>query len=109
MSMQSQTGITKYGANVTQASTAAPVHTVTEKDFLQTFTHARTSAGFYTLTANYAAFTANKTRVKFGAVKGLVEVTSISTTVITYKTYDDAGSIADGVLLNTAMDIEVSN
>lgn len=111
MGLQSQTGFLAYIASLTQTSTTAPVATVQQNDFsaLATLTWARTSAGFYTLTASKPIFTSAKTRVKLGSVKGLVEVTSITSTVITIKTYDDAASIADVKLLNTAIEVQVWN
>ena len=54
-------GYTVYTASLTQAGTAAPVATIMQNTTGKTFTWARTGAGVYTVTANNATFTANKT------------------------------------------------
>ena len=57
------TAYDSYVALLTQTGTAAPVATVLSNNLTATLTWARTGTGVYTLTANAATFTANKTIV----------------------------------------------
>jgi hypothetical protein len=109
VSMQSQTGTKKYSAVLNQSSTDAPVATAVKSDLQGTLTYGYTSTGFYTLTNTLPEFTAAKTRVKINGIRGLVEITSISTTVLTFKTYGDDGTIANAKLLNSVIEIEIDN
>ena len=57
------TAYNSYTALLTQTSTNAPVATILSNNLTATLTWARTGVGVYTLTANAAIFTANKTIV----------------------------------------------
>lgn len=114
MSMQSQTGRKIYRANLTQASTAAPVATVLENDFGDvTLTWGYTSTGLYTLTASLPIFTSAKTSVKLAAFGGIATVALTSTTVITITTKstgtDQAAAVANALLSATEIEISVNN
>lgn len=112
MSMQSQTGIKSYKANLTQSSTDAPVATVLENDFsaIGTLTWGYTSAGIYTLTASAPMFTSGKTRARLSTVSGVDPgIVITSTTVLTITVRDNAGAVANALLTNSAFDLEVWN
>lgn len=102
---------TLYAASLSQASTSAPSATVFINGFgATTFTWARTSAGLYTVTANSAIFTANKTFVSVSPpTLDLVSFKAIvsSTTVITLTT--NLLSVIATVLTPTATDVLLSN
>lgn len=107
MSMQSQTGISRYSGNITQAGTAVPTVVVQDNDYLQTMTWGRTGVGVYTLTASYAAFTVGKTRAWIIAAGGIVTGVLTSTTVITFTVKTDAGAAADVLLTDSPFTVEV--
>lgn len=114
MGNQANLGYKSYVANLTQASTAAPVATVLLNEFLPTLTWARTSAGIYTLTAASAVFTASKTQVILsGALSGIATVALTSTTVITLTVKDtgtnSAAAVSDDLLSATGIEIRVFN
>lgn len=107
-----------YQALITQSATGAPVATVFNNDFNPTtFTWGRTSAGLYTVTANSAIFTANKTTVTFATpLVPLVQYTAVitSTSIITLTTTLGAnvaivltGVVTDTLLTNTLIEIRV--
>lgn len=107
MSMQSQTGVSKYSGNITQAGTAAPTVVVQDNDFGATFVWTRSGVGVYVLTASYAVFTAAKTRAWINAVAAHVAAVLTSTTVITFTTKSDAGAAADVLLTDSPFVVEV--
>lgn len=109
-----------YQGIVTQVATGAPSSTILNNDFSPTtLTFARTSAGIYTITANTAIFTANKTVVTLSLpLVGLVTyfATITSTTVITLTSSLQANvatvltSVPTDSLLNlTLVEIRVYN
>lgn len=109
--VDSMFGASRYYTKLSQSATSAPTNTDYITDFgAVTFTWARTSAGIYTVTANSAIFTANKTHVfiqqpGLGLVEYKVVVTS--TTVITLTT--SLSSVIATVLTAVATDILLSN
>lgn len=78
-------GYTVYTASLTQTGTAAPVATIMQNTTGKTFTWARTGAGLYTVTANNATFTANKTILLLSSsragdvLSGVVTNTTVAT------------------------------
>lgn len=100
-----------YQAIVTQTGTSIPSAVVVNNDFSPvTFTYARTSAGLYTITANSAIFTANKTTVTMStSLVPLVQYTATitSTSVITLTT--SLGANVATVLTGVATDILMTN
>lgn len=103
-----------YQALLTQSGTDAPAAVVYTNSFSPTtFTLGRTSAGLYTITANVATFTANKTAVIFSnPLATLVSVFAIvtSTTVVTFTTGLLALGVAvatDALLTNTLVEVRV--
>lgn len=109
-----------YQAILTQTSTGAPSAVSLNNDFSPTtFTWARTSAGLYTVTANSAIFTANKTTVTLSTpLVPLVQYTAVitSTSIITLTTTLGAnvatvltGVATDVLLTNTLIEIRVYN
>lgn len=107
MSMQSQTGISKYSGNITQAGTAAPTVVVQDNDFLATLVWTRSGVGVYVLTASYPIFTAGKTRAWINAVAAHVAAVITSTTVLTFTVKSDAGAAADVLLTDSPFQVEV--
>ncbi len=91
------TAYDSYVALLTQTGTAAPVATVLSNNLTATLTWARTGTGIYTLTANAATFTANKTIVFLNNGSDLTATqvppivwTRTSDTVLTITTGADA-------------------
>jgi len=98
------TAYDSYVALLTQTGTAAPVATVLSNNLTATLTWARTGTGIYTLTANAATFTANKTIVFLNNGSDLTATqvppivwTRTSDTVLTITTGADA-AITNGSL-----------
>ncbi|HLP86388.1 MAG TPA: hypothetical protein VK153_00725, partial [Candidatus Paceibacterota bacterium] len=97
---------------LTQSGTNAPVFTAIEDTILGTW--ARTGAGTYTLTKT-GAFTANKTipvdDVYVDQSDNLYKINRTSADVMTLLTYAaaDTTTLADGVLSNRFINIEVFN
>jgi len=98
------TAYDSYVALLTQTGTAAPVATVLSNNLTATLTWARTGTGIYTLTANAATFTANKTIVFLNPGNDTTAVlippivwTRTSDTVLTFTTGVDA-AITNGSL-----------
>ena len=98
------TAYDSYVALLTQTGTAAPVATVLSNNLTATLTWARTGTGVYTLTANAATFTANKTIVFLNNGSDTTAVlippivwTRTSDTVLTITTGVDA-AITNGSL-----------
>ncbi len=106
-----------YVAILNQAGTAAPVATVISNNLTATLTWARTSMGTYTLTANAATFTANKTIVFLNTGTGSPFLITwnhgIATgvpndTVIRLNTYVPTnGSYVDNVINNGAFEVRI--
>jgi hypothetical protein len=99
-----------YVALITQAGTAAPVATVLSNNLTATLTWARTGVGVYTLTANAATFTANKTIVFLNAGSGitLISAERTSDTVLTVKTFIPGnGAATDAVITNGAFEVRI--
>lgn len=100
-----------YQAIISQSSTGAPSATVYKNDFgATTFTWARTSAGLYTVTANSAVLTTNKTVILMSMpLIGLVNyiVVPTSTSVVTVTTI--LNSVIATVLTATATDALLTN
>ena len=90
-------GYTVYTASLTQTGTAAPVATIMQNTTGKTFTWARTGAGVYTVTANNATFTANKTILLLSSSRSGDVLSGIvtSTTVATLNQGSAAGGNAD--------------
>lgn len=107
MSMQSQTGFSRYAANLTQSSTDVPVVTVLENDFPGTMVWTYSGVGVYILTASLPVFTAAKTRIRLTSAGGVVTAVITSTTVITITTKSDAGAAANALLTNSLFEVEV--
>lgn len=108
VSLQSQSGTSKYAANLTQTGTTAPVATVYQNDFgAVTFTWGYTGVGVYTCTASQAIFTDGKTRVNVNCVGGVAAHAVTSTTVITVTIITHAGAAANALLTGSYFDIEV--
>ena len=104
------TAYDSYVALLTQASTAAPVATVLSNNLTATLTWARTSPGVYTLTANAATFTANKTIVFLNAGSGipLISAERTSDTVLTVKTFVPSSSAAvDASITNGSFEVRI--
>ena len=68
---------------------------------LQGVAYARTGVGVYTITKTAAFGTG--TSVVFSSVRGFLEITTITSDVITFKTYNTSGTLADSILLNTGV------
>ena len=111
---------TRYSALLTQSGTAAPSAASVVNEFgSTTFTLARTSAGLYTITANSAVFTANKTAVILSTpLSSLNTLNAVvtSTTVITLTTALSSviatvltAVATDGLLTNSLIEIRVYN
>jgi hypothetical protein len=99
-----------YVALITQAGTAAPVATVLSNNLTATLTWARTGVGVYTLTANAATFTANKTIVFLNAGSGITLISSerTSDTVLTVKTFVPSnGAAVDASITNGAFEVRI--
>lgn len=106
----------KYKANLTQAGVAAPTDVVLESTLGGTPVWAYSATGVYTITLTGAFPTASKVSISFGILNTtpgisdyafLADVTSAN--VITLRTYSSAvaGTLADAVLNNTTIKIEV--
>lgn len=105
-------GYGSYTALLTQTSTNAPVATLLSSNLTGTFTWARASEGFYTLTASTATFTSGKTAVfiNSGSRQAIITTwTRTSDFVITIATEisDDPGQGFDGGLTNASIDIRI--
>ena len=104
------TACNSYVALLTQASTNAPVATILSNNLTATLTWARTGIGVYTLTANAAIFTANKTIVFLNAGSGipLISAERTSDTVLTVKTFVPSSAAAtDNVITNGAFEVRI--
>ena len=104
------TAYDSYVALLTQASTSAPVATVLSNNLTATLTWARTNPGVYTLTANAATFTANKTIVFLNAGSGvtLISAERTSDTVLTVKTFvPGSGAATDNSITNGAFEVRI--
>ena len=104
------TAYDSYVALLTQASTSAPVATVLSNNLTATLTWARTNPGVYTLTANAATFTANKTIVFLNAGSSipLISAERTSDTVLTVKTFVPSSSAAvDASITNGAFEVRI--
>ena len=104
------TAYNSYVALLTQASTNAPVATILSNNLTATLTWARTGIGVYTLTANAAIFTANKTIVFLNAGSGipLISAERTSDTVLTVKTFVPSSAAAtDNVITNGAFEVRI--
>ena len=104
------TAYDSYVALLTQASTSAPVATVLSNNLTATLTWARTNPGVYTLTANAATFTANKTIVFLNAGSGipLISAERTSDTVLTVKTFvPSSGAALDASITNGAFEVRI--
>lgn len=101
------TAYNSYVALLTQAGTAAPVATVLSNNLTATLTWARTGVGVYTLTANAATFTANKTIIflNAGSLSSLITGERTSDTVLTIKTF--SGGAADSAITNGAFEVRI--
>lgn len=98
-----------YSANLSQAGGDEPVPTVLGVNGLGVITWTRDSAGFYKGTLA-AAFTALKTKVQIEQITGDDTFKSViqrsDADVIEVRTYS-GGVLTDGLLLDTAVTIEV--
>ena len=104
------TAYNSYVALLTQASTNAPVATILSNNLTATLTWARTGIGVYTLTANAAIFTANKTIVFLNAGSGILLISAerTSDTVLTVKTFVPSSAAAtDNVITNGAFEVRI--
>ena len=104
------TAYDSYVALLTQASTSAPVATVLSNNLTATLTWARTNPGVYTLTANAATFTANKTIVFLNAGSSipLISAERTSDTVLTVKTFvPSSGAALDASITNGAFEVRI--
>ena len=104
------TAYDSYVALLTQASTNAPVATILSNNLTATLTWARTGIGVYTLTANAAIFTANKTIVFLNAGSGILLISAerTSDTVLTVKTFVPSSAAAtDNVITNGAFEVRI--
>ena len=104
------TAYNSYVALLTQASTNAPVATILSNNLTATLTWARTGIGVYTLTANAAIFTANKTIVFLNAGSGIPLISAERTraTVLTVKTFVPSSAAAtDNVITNGAFEVRI--
>ena len=104
------TAYDSYVALLTQASTSAPVATVLSNNLTATLTWARTNPGVYTLTANAATFTANKTIVFLNAGSSipLISAERTSDTVLTVKTFvPSSGAAVDAAITNGAFEVRI--
>ena len=104
------TAYNSYVALLTQTSTNAPVATVLSNNLTATLTWARTGPGVYTLTANAATFTANKTIVFLNAGSGipLISAERTSDTILTVKTYNSGTGVAvDAAITNGAFEVRI--
>lgn len=104
------TAYDSYVALLTQASTSAPVATVLSNNLTAALTWARTNPGVYTLTANAATFTANKTIVFLNAGSGipLISAERTSDTILTVKTFTpSSGAAVDDVITNGAFEVRI--
>ena len=101
------TAYDSYVALLTQAGTAAPVATVLSNNLTATLTWARTGVGVYTLTANAATFTANKTIIfiNAGSSQSVITGERTSDTVLTVKTI--SGGAADSAITNGAFEVRI--
>jgi len=108
------TAYNSYVALLTQTSTNAPVATILSNNLTATLTWARTAAGLYTLTANAATFTANKTIIFINAGSSQSIVTNpiitgekTSDTVLTVKTFDQSSFRTDNCITNGAFEVRI--
>ena len=104
------TAYNSYVALLTQTSTNAPVATILSNNLTATLTWARTGPGVYTLTANAATFTANKTIVFLNAGSGipLISAERTSDTILTVKTYNSGTGVAvDAAITNGAFEVRI--
>ena len=104
------TAYDSYVALLTQASTSAPVATVLSNNLTATLTWARTNPGVYTLTANAATFTANKTIVflNAGSSTPLISAEITSDTVLTVKTFvPSSGAAVDAAITSGAFEVRI--
>ena len=104
------TAYDSYVALLTQTSTNAPVATVLSNNLTATLTWARTGPGVYTLTANAATFTANKTIVFLNAGLSipLISAERTSDTILTVKTYNSGTGVAvDAAITNGAFEVRI--
>lgn len=94
--------IKEYRASLTQLDTAPSASG--EVSSIGSVTYEYISAGDYTITK--VGFFDNAS-VIFSAVNGYVEVTSITSDVINFKTYNILGDLSDGILKNTGLSITI--
>jgi hypothetical protein len=93
-------GYSVYTALVTQVGGSNPTANVLQNSTGATLTWARTSAGLYTVTADSAIFTENKTIVFFESNHIFTQLnwTRTSATVITVNTNEEDDRISNGPL-----------
>lgn len=102
-----------YTALLTQTGSTvndAPVATVLSNNLTSTLTWARTSTGIYTLTANVATFTADKTAIFLNTGSGVALISGerTSDTVLTIKTYiSSTGNATDSVIANGSFEVRI--
>lgn len=92
-------GFNEYRASLTQTKGADPVVDNVVSS-IGSVTFARVSDGVFTITKT-GYFT--NAIVIFSSIKGGIEVTSITSDVITFKTYEAGLGLSDGLLLNTGV------
>lgn len=96
-----------YMFNIQQAGTFAPSVFQYVVNTTGVISFARTSTGVYTATLT-GAFLAPKTYLQIsGSNNGLLEVSRTSDNVITIRTYDTTGTLADGIMTNTFLEIRI--
>lgn len=107
-------GVKVLALLVSQTSTAIPTSKEIRNEFDGiTYIWSRSAAGKYTLTASDDIFTEDMTIVLFGtvtnAITGFVEFSAqwASASTITIWTTDNAGTSADGAMLDISLKIEV--
>lgn len=98
-------------ALVSQSNTNAPVATILKNNTEATLTFAYSSTGTYTITSNKPIFTAGKTGINLGLGANKLHPTAVvdSTTQITLTTSNTSNTLANSLLSDNLLTIEIFN
>jgi hypothetical protein len=98
-------------ALVSQTSTNAPVGTILENNTVATLTFGYIASGVFSITSDKPIFTSGKVGVSLGlGATALFSTASVtSTTSITLTTLNTSNTLANGLLSNNLLTIEIFN
>lgn len=102
-----------YITKISQTGTSAPTVTGGYSQLTGTLTFARSSAGVYSITNSVAEFTANNVFIFLqsgvGAGLAFYQVEHVNSTLLNLYTFNYLGAAADSLLLNSSLEIKITN